>query len=50
MEKTKHSAAGFFMGKLLTLCARLGLDSMVGATQNKVFSKHAFVFSNSTHA
>lgn len=46
MHATKSSAAGFFMGQLLTVAARLGLDAMVGATQNKVFSKHAFVYSN----
>ena len=39
MERTKRSAAGFFMGKLLTIAARLGLDAMVGQTQNTVFAK-----------
>ena len=46
MERLKGSRAGFFMGKLLTVAARLGLDAMVGATQNTVFSKHTLVYSN----
>ena len=46
MDAAKRSYAGFFMGRLLTVAARLGLDAVVGQTQNTVFGKHAFVFSN----
>jgi len=46
MGRTKGSLAGFFMGKLLTIASRLGLDHIVGQTQNTIFKKHAFVYSN----
>jgi len=46
MVETKASRAGFIMSTLLTVLSRLGLDTLVGQTQLKVFSKHAFVFSN----
>lgn len=46
MQHSKNSLAGWWLAKLVTLATRLGLESIIGKTQNAMFARHAFVYSN----
>jgi hypothetical protein len=46
MSDLKQSKVGWIVSKLSAVLARLGLDALCGDTQQKVFGKHSFVYSN----
>jgi hypothetical protein len=46
MADLKQSKVGWIIAQLSSVLARLGLDGLAGDTQQRLFGKHSFVYSN----